>query len=117
MVFEAVKEQLLPEKERLAGIYLEDGNYADRSITLAERMVKPFVIGPEGVPGFADNGSRAEAQQYGGHVLSQSAIMNGLVLRSSTRICADKAEDEGIQRGVLGMTAFPYFPGHSRTSV
>ncbi|WP_435302760.1 IS66 family transposase, partial [Faecalibaculum rodentium] len=91
--------------------YLEDGNYPIDN-NLAERMVKPFVIGRKGFL-FADTEAGAEATAVW-YSLSQSAIMNGLVPEKYIEYVLTRLKNEGIREEVLE-DLLPYsrtLPGH-----
>ena len=87
----------LKRKDSLAR-YLEDGNYPIDN-NLAERMVKPFVIGRKGFL-FADTEAGAEATAVW-YSLSQSAIMNGLVPEKYIEYVLTRLKNEGIREEVL----------------
>ena len=87
----------LKRKDSL-GRYLEDGNYPIDN-NLAERMVKPFVIGRKGFL-FADTEAGAEATAVW-YSLSQSAIMNGLVPEKYIEHVLTRLKNEGIKEDVL----------------
>jgi transposase len=100
----------LKRKDSLAR-YLEDGNYPIDN-NLAERMVKPFVIGRKGFL-FADTEAGAEATAVW-YSLSQSAIMNGLVPEKYIEYVLTRLKNEGIREEVLE-DLLPYsrtLPGH-----
>ena len=100
----------LKRKDSLA-LYLEDGNYPIDN-NLAERMVKPFVIGRKGFL-FADTEAGAEATAVW-YSLSQSAIMNGLVPEKYIEYVLTRLKNEGIREEVLE-DLLPYsrtLPGH-----
>ena len=87
----------LKRKDSLAR-YLEEGNYPIDN-NLAERMVKPFVIGRKGFL-FADTEAGAEATAVW-YSLSQSAIMNGLVPEKYIEYVLTRLKNEGIREEVL----------------